>query len=77
MASQGGQLIAGSNSGDTAGASNYVEKVNFRRETDGEVRREGWEKLKLDSYIDNLGTNDPVRLVYQFLSDEEQVLQAK
>jgi hypothetical protein len=74
MASQGGQLIAGSNSGDTAGASNYVEKVNFRRETDGEVRREGWEKLKLDSYIDNLGTNDPVRLVYQFLSDEEQVL---
>lgn len=74
MATEGGQLITGSNSGDTAGASNYVEKVNFRRETDGEVRREGWEKLKLNSYIDNLGTNDPVRLVYQFLSGEKQVL---
>ena len=76
MATQGGQLIAGSNSGDTAGAANYVEKVNFRRETDGEVRREGWEKLQLDNYIDNLGTNDPVRLVYQFLSEEELVLVA-
>jgi len=29
MATEGGQLIAGSNSGDTAGAANYVEKVNF------------------------------------------------
>ena len=76
MATEGGQLIAGSNSGDTAGAANYVEKVNFRRETDGEVRREGWERLKLDEYVDNLGTNDPVRLVYQFLSDEELVLVA-
>ena len=76
MATEGGQLIAGSNSGDTAGAANYVEKVNFRRETDGEVRREGWERLKLDEYVDNLGTNNPVRLVYQFLSDEELVLVA-
>jgi hypothetical protein len=76
MATEGGQLVAGSNSEDTAGAANYTEKVNFRRETDGEVRREGWERLKLDEYVDNLGTDDPVRLVYQFLSDEELVIVA-
>ena len=74
MAKDGGQLIAGSNSADTAGAANYVEKVNFRRETDGEVRREGWERMELNDYVDSLGTNDPVRLVFQFLSDEEFVL---
>lgn len=74
MATDGGQLIAGSNSADTAGAANYVEKVNFRRETDGEVRREGWEKLYLNGDIHNLGTDNPVRLLFQFLSNEEQVL---
>lgn len=74
MATDGGQLITGSNSADTAGGSNYVEKINFRRETDGEVRREGWEKLKLNDYIHNLGTDAPVRLLFQFLSEEELVL---
>lgn len=74
MATDGGQLITGSNSADTAGGSNYVEKINFRRETDGEVRREGWEKLRLNDYIHNLGTDAPVRLLFQFLSEEELVL---
>lgn len=74
MATDGGNLVSGSNSSDTAGAANYVEKINFRRETDGEVRREGWEKLYLNNDIHNLGTNDPVRLVFQFLSDEKLVL---
>ena len=69
MATDGGQLIAGSNSADTAGAANYVEKVNFRRETDGEVRREGWEKLYLNGDIPNLGTDNTVRLLFQFLSN--------
>lgn len=37
----GGRWMTQSSS-DTAGLTNYVEKVNFRREGDVEVRREGW-----------------------------------
>lgn len=75
MASEGGKLIAGSISGDTAGAANYVEKVNFRRETDGEVRREGWEKLKIDeTLLHEIDVNFPVRLLYQFQSEGENVI---
>lgn len=78
----GGQLIAGSNSQDTAGTSNYVEKINLRRETDGEVRREGWESFAVDRLADEItqdgesyGTS-PVRLIHQFESDEELTLVA-
>ncbi len=78
----GGQLIAGSNSQDTAGTSNYVEKINLRRETDGEVRREGWESFAVDRLADELtqdgesyGTS-PIRLIHQFESDDELVLVA-
>jgi hypothetical protein len=48
---QGGALI-GSASDDVpitqesnylSSSANYTEKINFRRETDGELRREGWE----------------------------------
>ena len=57
MVPDGGKLISGSNSQDTAGATNYVEKINFRRETDGEVRREGWSNFHVGtsdaSLIDN------------------------
>lgn len=88
MVPQGGQLIAGSNSQDTAGSANYVEKINFRRETDGEVRREGWTRLTL-SEIDELDTADqlaelpnqgtldenlPIRLLTQFSSNEKLIL---
>jgi len=76
MVPQGGHLIAGTNSGDTAGATNYTEKVNFRRESDGEVRREGWERLlagdRVFSELDDDGY--PVRLLFQFTSEEKQVL---
>lgn len=76
MVPEGGQLIAGNNSQDTAGASNYVEKLNFRRESDGEVRREGWEKFKIsDTEVDQIdSSNNPIRLLFQFNSNEKKVL---
>lgn len=78
MVPQGGALIAGSNSADTAGAENYTEKLNFRRESDGEVRREGWTKATAAgvdfSQLDSSGY--PIRLIYQFYSEEKQVLVA-
>ena len=74
---EGGALVAGTTSGDTAGAGNYVEKINFRRETDGEVRREGWEQFRLTDLVSELeNTNYPVRLLHQFYSEEQEVLVA-
>lgn len=78
----GGQLVSGSNSQDTAGTANYVEKINLRRETDGEVRREGWESFAVDRLADELTQNgesygtSPIRLIHQFESDGELVLVA-
>ena len=43
--SAGGRYIT-SESADTVGALNYVEKVNFRRLEDVEARREGWTKFR-------------------------------
>lgn len=75
MATEGGHLIAGSNSADTAGGQNYVEKLNFRRESDGEVRREGWDLLSIADPTDSVLPDDnPVRLLYQFSSEEKEVL---
>lgn len=76
MTPEGGNLIAGNFSQDTAGASNYVEKLNFRRESDGEVRREGWEKFKIsDEEVDTLdSSHNPIRLLFQFNSNEKKVL---
>lgn len=78
MVPQGGKLVSGSNSADTAGAQNYTEKVNFRRESDGEVRREGWTRATADevdfSQLD--ATGYPVRLIHQFASEDKQVLVA-
>jgi len=75
---EGGSLIAGSNSSDTAGATNYTQKLNFRRESDGEVRREGWGPAKVgsDSFAQLDTSGYPVRLMYQFYSEEKQVLVA-
>ncbi len=77
MATDGGQLVSGSHSQDTTGAANYVEKINFRRETDGEVRREGWSRLNLDGTLcDELGSAAPVRLLKQFSSEGNMYLVA-
>ncbi len=74
---EGGALVAGTSSGDSAGANNYVEKINFRRETDGEVRREGWEQFRLNTLVSELSDiNHPVRMLHQFHSDEQEVLVA-
>ena len=75
MATEGGHLVAGSNSADTAGGQNYVEKLNFRRESDGEVRREGWDLMSISDSADSILPDDnPVRLLYQFSSEEKEVL---
>ena len=72
--SQGGQLV-GSASDDIplsqaanflTSSANYTQKVNFRRETDGELRREGWELFNPTGNDDALNTSTPIRGVYQF-----------
>ena len=63
----GGALVA-SASDDVAGSANYVEKVNFRREVDGEVRREGWELVRETGRDDALDSEFPIRLLHQFPS---------
>ena len=72
-----GNLVVRSNSHDTAGANNYVAKINFRRETDGEVRREGWSRLHQGSNdisrLEDPGEH-PIRLLHQFESEGEKVL---
>ena len=90
MVPQGGKLVTGSSSQDTAGTANYVEKINFRRETDGEVRREGWSRFTLRTadegvnrgsigidQLPNQGTQEenlPIRLLTQFSSDGDMIL---
>ncbi len=68
--------MSGSHSQDTAGGGNYVEKINFRRETDGEVRREGWSSLNLDgNAVDVIDSeNAPIRLLTQFESGGKRIL---
>ena len=65
--SQGGALV-GAASDDIAGSSNYSRKLNFRRETDGELRREGWELFDPTGRETALDTDYPIRLLYQFPS---------
>ena len=72
--SQGGQLV-GSASDDIplsqannylTSSANYTQKINFRRETDGELRREGWDLFAPTGDDDALKSDDPIRGMYQF-----------
>ena len=72
--SQGGQLV-GSASDDIplsqannflTSSANYTQKINFRRETDGELRREGWELFAPTGEDDALKSEKPIRGLYQF-----------
>ena len=58
--------MVGSASDDIAGSSNYTRKLNFRRETDGELRREGWELFDPTGRQTALDNEYPIRLLYQF-----------
>ena len=84
---QGGALI-GSASDDVpitqesnylSSSANYTDKLNFRRETDGELRREGWEVFNPRNIQANvsewgadfntfsaLDAQYPIRLIHQF-----------
>mgnify|MGYP003644600793 CR=1 FL=1 len=65
----GGKLVGGI-SEDTGAESNYTEKVNFRRDLDVEMRREGWEffnpKFDKNPLDMPLFEDDDVTLLYQF-----------
>jgi hypothetical protein len=66
--SDGGRLLTAT-AEETVGISNYVEKQNFRRDLDGEVRREGWELLS--GHVEIGDSDDPqpassVRLLHEF-----------
>ena len=72
--SQGGALI-GSTSDDIpltqntnflASSANYTEKMNFRREVDGELRREGWDLFNPSGNDDAINSEFPIRGLYQF-----------
>ena len=63
----GGALVTAA-SDDVAGSANYVGKVNFRREVDGELRREGWGIVKETGRDDALDVEFPIRLLHQFPS---------
>ena len=72
--SQGGALI-GSTSDDIplaqntnflASSANYTEKLNFRREVDGELRREGWDLFNPSGNDDAINSEFPIRGLYQF-----------
>jgi hypothetical protein len=72
--SQGGQLV-GSASDDIplsqagnflTSSANYTQKINFRRETDGELRREGWDLFAPTGEDDALKSDDPIRGMHQF-----------
>ena len=72
--SQGGALI-GSTSDDIplanntnflASSANYTEKLNFRREVDGELRREGWDLFNPTGNDDAINSDFPIRGLYQF-----------
>lgn len=81
---QGGALI-GSASDDVpitqesnylSSSANYTDKVNFRRETDGELRREGWELFSptgntneswgVGNTFDAINSQYPIRAIHQF-----------
>lgn len=82
---QGGALI-GSASDDVpitqesnflSSSANYTDKVNFRRETDGELRREGWEIFDPKDNesagvwgnnisFDAIDSKYPIRAIHQF-----------
>ncbi len=72
--SQGGALI-GSASDDVpisdeknflTSSANYTEKINFRREVDGELRREGWDIFNPSGSDDALNSAEPIRGLHQF-----------
>ena len=72
--SQGGALI-GSTSDDIplaqesnylTSSANYTEKMNFRREVDGEVRREGWDLFAPTGTDDAISDQYPIRGIHQF-----------
>ena len=65
--SDGGRLLTAT-SEETVGISNYVEKLNFRRELDGEIRREGWTLLENHRNIRDGDTDasGSVRLLHEF-----------
>jgi hypothetical protein len=76
--SQGGALI-GSTSDDIpltqesnylASSANYTEKLNFRREVDGEVRREGWELFSPTGTDDAISSQFPIRGIHQFTGSD-------
>ncbi|QDP67166.1 MAG: hypothetical protein Unbinned3806contig1000_39 [Prokaryotic dsDNA virus sp.] len=65
--SDGGRLLTAT-SEETVGISNYVEKLNFRRELDGEIRREGWKLLDGHQNIKDgdMDVSGSVRLLHEF-----------
>ena len=71
---EGGKLLAVP-SDDVANIANYTKKLNFRRDSDGELRREGWEAFRPTSdtlpsavVTDRIGERAyaPVRMLHQF-----------
>ena len=75
---QGGALI-GSASDDIpitdeknflSSSANYTEKLNFRREVDGELRREGWELFAPTGSDDAIYDQFPIRGLYQFAGSD-------
>lgn len=72
--SQGGALI-GATSDDIplteesnylSSSANYTEKLNFRREVDGELRREGWDLFAPTGTDDAISDPFPIRGIHQF-----------
>ncbi len=66
---QGGALVA-SPSADVAGSTSYTKKLNWRRDLDGELRREGYELFNPAS-LSSVGNQPlrseyPVRMLHQF-----------
>lgn len=66
---KGGRLVGGI-SEDTGAEGNYTRKVNFRRDLDVEMRREGWElfnpKFDRDPLDMPLYEDDDVTMLFQF-----------
>jgi len=75
---QGGKLVASasddiplSSSGNVfTSSANYTQKINFRRETDGELRREGWELFAPTGADDALKSDYPIRGIKQFTGSD-------
>lgn len=75
---QGGALI-GSTSDDIpitpeanimSSSANYTEKMNFRREVDGELRREGWEAFAPTGSDNAINDQQPIRAIHQFAGSD-------